>query len=160
MRALSGRRTTSVGQPSSTFPGRLVSSILKGITPLIVSTLSSEPGWRTRLDRFQPPDFEVSDLGSPMSVDVGLRPRTSSDYGTAIAVEGAGNVFVAGLGSTSWGARPIRPHGGVNMDAFEVKLSSPPACTRFCWVSPPSCTRSMGIGDVSCPGLFRGGGQT
>jgi hypothetical protein len=45
-----------------------------------------------------------------------------SDYGNAIAVDGSGNVYVAGASSASWGT-PLRSFSGDN-DAFVAKLNS------------------------------------
>lgn len=47
---------------------------------------------------------------------------SSSDYGKAIAVDAAGNVYVAGYSETTWGL-PIHPYTGSH-DAFVAKLSS------------------------------------
>ncbi len=42
------------------------------------------------------------------------------DYGTAIAVDGSGSVYVAGLSDATWGS-PVNAHAG-NYDAFAAKL--------------------------------------
>jgi outer membrane protein assembly factor BamB len=47
---------------------------------------------------------------------------TGYDYGWAIAVDGSGNVYVAGESYRSWGT-PIIPHTG-DLDAFAAKLNN------------------------------------
>ncbi len=42
------------------------------------------------------------------------------DYGQAVAVDGAGNIYVAGYSTAAWGA-PVRPYAG-GRDAFVAKL--------------------------------------
>jgi len=46
---------------------------------------------------------------------------TSSDNGYGIAVDGSGNVYVAGVSQATWGS-PIRDYSGGNGDAFAAKL--------------------------------------
>jgi hypothetical protein len=48
-----------------------------------------------------------------------------SDYDTAtgVAVDGSGNVYLAGASYGTWGT-PVRPYGGGSYDAFAVKLNS------------------------------------
>jgi hypothetical protein len=44
------------------------------------------------------------------------------DYGSAVVVDGSGNVYVAGFSAATWGA-PVRAHySGVNDDAFAARL--------------------------------------
>jgi hypothetical protein len=45
------------------------------------------------------------------------------DEGKSIAVDGTGNVYVAGTSYETWGS-PIRPHSGSPCDAFAAKLNS------------------------------------
>ncbi len=52
-----------------------------------------------------------------------LGSATGSDYGRAIAVDAAGNVYVAGESLYTWGS-PVNPHTGNAYDAFVVKLNS------------------------------------
>jgi hypothetical protein len=47
----------------------------------------------------------------------------SGDEGYAIAVDGTGNVYVAGLSYATWGTTPVDPHAG-GSDAFAAKLDS------------------------------------
>jgi CSLREA domain-containing protein len=46
-----------------------------------------------------------------------------NDVGYAIAVDGSGNVYVAGRSSATWGS-PVRSHQGGSGDAFVAKLNS------------------------------------
>src|SRR5262249_30069423 len=52
---------------------------------------------------------------------------TSSDYGYALAVDGSGNVYVAGSADGTWGSPVSAFSGGV--DAFVAKLSAAGALT-------------------------------
>ena len=47
---------------------------------------------------------------------------SASEYGWAIAVDGSGNVHVAGYSGASWGS-PVRPYSG-GFDAFVAKLNA------------------------------------
>jgi hypothetical protein len=47
---------------------------------------------------------------------------TAPDVCSSIAVDGSGNVYVAGSGNTTWGS-PVNPHEGGN-DTFAAKLNS------------------------------------
>ena len=47
---------------------------------------------------------------------------TYDDYGTGIAVDGSGNVYVSGYSDATWGS-PVNAHAGSD-DAFAVKLNS------------------------------------
>jgi hypothetical protein len=63
----------------------------------------------------------------PLTIDPDLTWHTflggsNRDYGHSIAVDGSGNVYVAGESYTTWGSR-VRPHQG-DYDAFVAKLSS------------------------------------
>ena len=46
-----------------------------------------------------------------------------NDYGQAIAVDGSGNVYVAGHSNATWGS-PVRAYSGSGYDAFVAKLNS------------------------------------
>ena len=48
---------------------------------------------------------------------------SGTDYGRGVAVDGSGNVYVAGRSSSSWGT-PVRAHSGSGDDVFAAKLSS------------------------------------
>ncbi|MGD9030770.1 MAG: SBBP repeat-containing protein [Anaerolineae bacterium] len=52
-----------------------------------------------------------------------LGSATGSDYGRAIAVDGTGNVYVAGESLYTWGS-PLNAHTGNGHDAFVAKLNS------------------------------------
>ncbi|MFC1607454.1 InlB B-repeat-containing protein [Candidatus Latescibacterota bacterium] len=45
------------------------------------------------------------------------------DYGESIAVDGSGNVYVAGTSDNTWGSSPVNAHAG-DKDAFATKLNS------------------------------------
>lgn len=62
----------------------------------------------------------------PLFIDPTLTWNTflgssAEDYGTAIAVDGGSNVYVAGWSRGTWGA-PVRAYGGGVTDAFVAKL--------------------------------------
>jgi len=48
---------------------------------------------------------------------------SDADFGRAIAVDGSGNVYVAGESWNTWGATPVRGYSG-NNDAFAARLDS------------------------------------
>jgi hypothetical protein len=50
------------------------------------------------------------------------------DHGTGVAVDGSGNVLVAGISGLTWGT-PVRAFSGLNDDAFAAKLASNGALT-------------------------------
>lgn len=52
-----------------------------------------------------------------------LGSATGSDYGRAIAVDGAGTIYVAGESLYSWGS-PLNAHSGNGHDVFVAKLTS------------------------------------
>jgi hypothetical protein len=63
----------------------------------------------------------------PLMIDPTLQWHTfmgssSADYGRAIAVDGSGNVYVAGHSNVTWDT-PVNAHAGGN-DAFAAKLDS------------------------------------
>ena len=85
--------------------------------------------------------FSVASWGTPVNAHVGsydafaaklnssgvrqwhtFMGSSSGDYGTAIAVDGSGNVYVAGYSYIAWGT-PVTSHAG-DFDAFVAKLSS------------------------------------
>lgn len=73
--------------------------------------------------------FRVGDYAPefPLVIDPTLTWMTflgqaGNDYGTAIAVDGSGNVYVAGWSDASWGS-PVRAHGG-GTDAYIAKLDT------------------------------------
>ncbi len=47
----------------------------------------------------------------------------SSDMGNDIAVDGSGNVYIAGYSASNWGS-PLNPFGGGSYDAFAAKLDA------------------------------------
>lgn len=64
----------------------------------------------------------------PLVIDPGLTWHTfqgssAEDQGAAIAVDGAGNIYITGDSAASWGANPKRLHNGLK-DAFVAKLNS------------------------------------
>jgi hypothetical protein len=48
---------------------------------------------------------------------------SGSDTGTAIAVDGSGNVYVSGVSTATWGS-PVQAYNGGSTDAFVTKLDS------------------------------------
>ena len=69
------------------------------------------------------------DTAHPLLIDPTLEWNTfmgsataGNDYGNTIAVDGSGNVYVAGTSSATWGM-PVNAHGGES-DAFAAKLNS------------------------------------
>jgi hypothetical protein len=48
---------------------------------------------------------------------------SDNDYGRAMAVDGSGNVYVAGYSSATWGS-PLNAYAGGGKDAFVAKLVS------------------------------------
>ena len=65
----------------------------------------------------------------PLTIDPTLTWNTFlggsvTDFGQAIAVDGSGNVYVAGDSQATWGSLPVRPHTTGNFDAFAAKLDS------------------------------------
>jgi hypothetical protein len=72
------------------------------------------------------PDTGTYDHSFPLFIDPTLTWHTfaggtSSDQGYGIAVDGSGNVYVAGVSQATWGS-PIRSYSGGNGDAFAAKL--------------------------------------
>ncbi|MBK7319000.1 SBBP repeat-containing protein [Candidatus Villigracilis affinis] len=51
-----------------------------------------------------------------------------ADFGRGIAVDGSGNIYVAGASDGTWGA-PIQSHAGGDYDGFAAKLNSSGALT-------------------------------
>jgi hypothetical protein len=67
------------------------------------------------------------DASQPLFIDPTLAWNTflggsGGDKGTAIAVDGSGNVYLAGISDTTWGS-PVRAYTG-GSDAFAAKLNS------------------------------------
>ncbi len=79
-----------------------------------------------------------TDANFPVSCDAFVAQFSSSDgvrqwlifiggagneYGKGVAIDGSGNVYVAGYGTATWGY-PVNPHAGGGADAFVAKLNS------------------------------------
>ncbi|MBW1812690.1 MAG: SBBP repeat-containing protein [Deltaproteobacteria bacterium] len=71
---------------------------------------------------------------------------TSDDFGSGIAVDGSGNVYVAGYSNASWG-NPVNDHtgGSGNPDAFVAKLNSSGETEWNTFMGSPSYDYGNGI---------------
>jgi hypothetical protein len=79
------------------------------------------------------------------------------DFGYSIALDGSGNVYVAGASTPSWGS-PVRAHSGGYFDAFAAKLDSSGALGWHTFLGGSGSDTSYSIavdgsGDVYVTGL-------
>ena len=88
------------------------------------------------------------DPGYPLVIDPFLSWHTfmgssSWDYGIGIAVDGSGNVYVAGYSYATWGS-PLNAHAGGN-DAFAAKLDSSGVRRRHAFMGSSGDDTGIGI---------------
>jgi hypothetical protein len=69
---------------------------------------------------------------------------SSYDYGSGIAVDGSGNVYVVGYSYATWGSSPVRAYTG-DYDAFAAKLGSDGSLTWNTFLGESNYDEGRGI---------------